>query len=80
MGIKYGLDLTGGERARPPSHPAIYESLHGLCCGAFLAGAFLFFCLRVLAQKMSYFVISGPVFLKNVDILSDFAICRKFGI
>ena len=56
-------------------HPAIYEGPpplklpmdrisphHGLCCGAFLAGAFFLLFLRVLAKKMSYFVISGPYF------------------
>ena len=31
-----------------------------------------FFFLRVLAQQMSYVVISGPIVLKHVDIWSDF--------
>ena len=71
-----------------PPHPAIYEGPpplklpmdrisphHGVCCGALLAGAFSFSFLRVLAQKMSYFVknvISGPDLLTNDDIWSDF--------
>ena len=74
-----------------PPHPAIYEGPpplklpmdrisphHGLCwC---VPRRCVFFGLRVLVQKMLYFVISGPDFLKNVNIWSDFVICRKFGI
>ena len=50
---------------------------HGVCCGAFLAGAFFLF-LRVLAQQMSYFVIIGHFVAKKDNMLSELVIFQFF--
>ena len=56
-------------------------SYNGVCCGAFLAGAFFLF-LRHIVQnchKLSKNVISGLDFLKNDDIWSNFIKLDQIG-
>ena len=63
IGLDYGMVFF-----HPNSHVA-------RPAGAFLAGAFFFFFLRHIVQnghKSSNKIISGPDFLKNDDIWSDF--------